>query len=190
MSPGTTRRQLILTGLTTLFTSTMLNPVSCAFPVLPQKVKSPDRRKPRVMIDPGHGGKDPGATGYDGTEEKHVVLETAKYLQAMLTMQGVDVRLTRTEDVFVPLYERVLKAHHHEADLLVSVHGRQRKCCRYRLRRKTPSRRSLSAGGDLRSDPDGDHPGKPGFGHPSHPSYCARPYPARPGNGTGRVCGA
>lgn len=123
MSRRTTRRQLILTGLTTLFTTTMLNPVSCAFPVLHQKVKSPDRRKPRVMIDSGHGGKDPGATGYDGTEEKHVVLETAKYLQAMLTMQGVDARLTRTEDVFVPLYERVLKAHHHEADLLVSVHA-------------------------------------------------------------------
>jgi len=37
-----------------------------------------------MMIDPGQGGKDPGAIGYGGTEEKHIVLDTAKYLQAML----------------------------------------------------------------------------------------------------------
>ncbi|OUC37026.1 N-acetylmuramoyl-L-alanine amidase AmiA [Enterobacter sp. J49] len=118
----TTRRQLILTGLATLLTSTM-SPVSYAYPVPHKKAKPRCMRKPRVMIDPGHGGKDPGATGYEGTEEKHVVLEIAKYLQAMLTMNGVDARLTRSEDIFVPLYERVLKAHHHNADLLVSVHA-------------------------------------------------------------------
>jgi len=119
----TTRRQLILTGLTTLLTSTMFGPVSYAYPVASKKAKPRCMRKPRVMIDPGHGGKDPGATGYEGTEEKHVVLEIAKYLQAMLTMNGVDARLTRSEDIFIPLYERVLMAHHHDADLFVSVHA-------------------------------------------------------------------
>lgn len=123
MFPGTTRRQLILTGLTTLLTSTLLNPVSYACSPSPLKTRPRSTRKPRVMIDPGHGGKDPGAIGYGGTEEKHVVLDTAKYLQAMLTMNDVDARLTRMDDIFVPLYERVLMAHHHGADLLVSLHA-------------------------------------------------------------------
>ncbi|HAV1788650.1 TPA: N-acetylmuramoyl-L-alanine amidase AmiA [Enterobacter hormaechei subsp. xiangfangensis] len=123
MFPGTTRRQLILTGLTTLLSSTLLNPVSYACSPSSQKTKPRNMRKPRVMLDPGHGGKDPGAIGYAGTEEKHVVLDTAKYLQAMLTMNDVDARLTRMGDIFVPLYERVLMAYHHEADLLVSLHA-------------------------------------------------------------------
>ncbi|MHA1066449.1 N-acetylmuramoyl-L-alanine amidase [Enterobacter ludwigii] len=123
MASRTTRRQLILAGLTTLLTSTMFNTVSWAHPGHQQKKNARRTRKPRVMIDPGHGGKDPGATGYEGTQEKHVVLETAKFLQAMLIMNGVDARLTRTEDIFVPLYERVQMAHHHEADLMVSVHA-------------------------------------------------------------------
>ena len=123
MFPGTTRRQIILTGLTTLLSSTLLNPVSYACSPSPLKTRPRSTRKPRVMIDPGHGGKDPGAIGYGGTEEKHVVLDTAKYLQAMLTMNDVDARLTRMDDIFVPLYERVLMAHHHGADLLVSLHA-------------------------------------------------------------------
>jgi N-acetylmuramoyl-L-alanine amidase len=123
MFPGTTRRQIILTGLTTLLSSTLLNPVSYACSPSPLKTRPRSTRKPRVMIDPGHGGKDPGAIGYGGTEEKHVVLDTAKYLQAMLTMNDVDARLTRMDDIFVPLHERVLMAHHHGADLLVSLHA-------------------------------------------------------------------
>jgi len=118
-----TRRQLILAGLTKLLTSTMFNTVAYAHTGHQQTSTSRDTRKPRVMIDPGHGGKDPGATGYEGTQEKHVVLETAKFLQAMLIMNGVDARLTRTEDSFVPLFKRVQMAHHHDADLLVSVHA-------------------------------------------------------------------
>ncbi len=123
MFPGTTRRQLILTGMTTRLTSTLLTPVSYACSPSSQKTKPGSTRKPRVMIDPGHGGKDPGAIGFAGTEEKHVVLDTAKYLQARLTMNGVDARLTRMDDAFVPLYERVLMAHHYKADLLVSLHA-------------------------------------------------------------------
>ena len=64
MFPGTTRRQFILTGLTTLLTSTLLNPVSYACSPSPMKTHPRSTRKPRVMIDPGHGGKDPGAIGY------------------------------------------------------------------------------------------------------------------------------
>ncbi|HFQ9141179.1 TPA: N-acetylmuramoyl-L-alanine amidase [Enterobacter cancerogenus] len=92
MFPGSTRRQRILTGLTTLLTSTWLTPVSYTCSPSPLKIKLRSMRKPRVMIDPGHGGKDPGTIGYGGTDEKHVVPDTAIYLQAMLTMNDADGR--------------------------------------------------------------------------------------------------
>lgn len=123
MQPQQTRRQFIISGLVALTASTMMIPAENACSADRRYEKSHSRRKPRVMIDPGHGGKDPGAIGHEGTEEKHVVLKTAKYLQAMLTLAGVDVILTRTQDVFVPLYERVQMAHYYQADLFVSVHA-------------------------------------------------------------------
>ncbi|MEG3133961.1 N-acetylmuramoyl-L-alanine amidase [Rouxiella sp. T17] len=77
-----------------------------------------------VMIDPGHGGKDPGAIGGKGTYEKHVVLDIAKRLQRQLHQQyKIHAVLTRQEDVFIPLYHRVNLAHQHEADLFVSIHA-------------------------------------------------------------------
>lgn len=77
-----------------------------------------------VMIDPGHGGKDPGAIGNEGTYEKHVVLHIAKRLQTLLQQQhGIHAVLTRQNDVFIPLYHRVSLAHQHEADLFISIHA-------------------------------------------------------------------
>lgn len=77
-----------------------------------------------VMIDPGHGGKDPGAIGNEGTYEKHVVLHIAKRLQSLLDQQhGIHAVLTRQDDVFIPLYHRVSLAHQHEADLFISIHA-------------------------------------------------------------------
>ncbi|WP_237713011.1 N-acetylmuramoyl-L-alanine amidase [Serratia sp. M24T3] len=77
-----------------------------------------------VMIDPGHGGKDPGAIGGKGTYEKHVVLDIAKNLQRQLHREyKIHAVLTRQDDVFIPLYHRVNLAHQHEADLFVSIHA-------------------------------------------------------------------
>ncbi|WP_456867275.1 N-acetylmuramoyl-L-alanine amidase [Ewingella americana] len=77
-----------------------------------------------VMIDPGHGGKDPGAIGNEGTYEKHVVLHIAKRLQSLLDQEhGIHAVLTRQDDVFIPLYHRVSLAHQHEADLFISIHA-------------------------------------------------------------------
>jgi len=77
-----------------------------------------------VMIDPGHGGKDPGAIGNEGTYEKHVVLHIAKRLQTLLDQDhGIHAVLTRQDDVFIPLYHRVSLAHHHQADLFISIHA-------------------------------------------------------------------
>src|ERR1700731_4105448 len=66
---------------------------------------------PLVMLDPGHGGKDPGAVGVSGTYEKQVSLATAFELKRQLEAGGrYRVELTRTHDAFVPLDDRVAKA--------------------------------------------------------------------------------
>jgi len=89
---------------------------------------SPGAMQPRarklVMIDPGHGGKDPGAIGEKGEEEKHVVLEIAHNLQALFANhRHIEVRLTREDDHFIPLYQRVNIAHQHNADMFLSIHA-------------------------------------------------------------------
>jgi N-acetylmuramoyl-L-alanine amidase len=81
------------------------------------------RGRTRIMIDPGHGGKDPGAKGVYGLEEKDIVLDIAQRLERVLENNGYDVRLVRTSDVFVSLEERTEKAVEWEADLYVSIHA-------------------------------------------------------------------
>jgi N-acetylmuramoyl-L-alanine amidase len=89
----------------------------------PAPAAIPVARKKRILIDPGHGGKDPGATGGRGTEEKDINLLAAKQLAKLLTEEGVfDVRLTRTDDTFIPLSERSRMANDWPADLFVSLH--------------------------------------------------------------------
>jgi N-acetylmuramoyl-L-alanine amidase len=79
---------------------------------------------PLVMLDPGHGGKDPGAIGYSGTYEKQVALAAAMDLRRLLEATGqYRVALTRTRDAFVPLEERVGRAQAHGAALFVSMHA-------------------------------------------------------------------
>ncbi|WP_193138603.1 N-acetylmuramoyl-L-alanine amidase AmiA [Klebsiella aerogenes] len=126
MKPKTTRRQLILVGLATLIVGDVINSAAHAsrpdsFPKFKNKKNS--MRKPLVMLDPGHGGIDSGAIGHEGSFEKHVVLEIAKYVQTILILHGVDVRLTRSDDTFIPLNERVKMAHLHQADLFMSIHA-------------------------------------------------------------------
>ncbi|HEY3847080.1 MAG TPA: N-acetylmuramoyl-L-alanine amidase [Acetobacteraceae bacterium] len=80
--------------------------------------------KPLVMLDPGHGGKDPGAIGVSGTYEKHVSLASALELKHLLEAGGrYRVALTRARDVFVPLDDRVARAQAHGAALFVSMHA-------------------------------------------------------------------
>jgi len=76
-----------------------------------------------IVLDPGHGGKDPGARGRRGTEEKDITLKVALQLRDRLSKQpGVRVLMTRDQDVFVELEERAKFANRHEADLFVSIH--------------------------------------------------------------------
>ncbi len=79
---------------------------------------------PLVVLDPGHGGKDPGAIGITGTYEKHVAYAAAQELQGQLQAQRrVRVLLTRQRDVFIPLEERVGWAQRQGAALFVSMHA-------------------------------------------------------------------
>jgi len=83
----------------------------------------PVKRRRLIVIDPGHGGKDPGAVGGRGTREKDVNLAAALELSRVLKERGdFDVLLTRDEDVFVPLSERSDMANDKSADLFVSLH--------------------------------------------------------------------
>ena len=74
------------------------------------------------MIDPGHGGKDPGAHGLHGLVEKDVNLRFAKILGEELRQKGFKVLYTRTTDVFIPLETRTELANSKGADLFISVH--------------------------------------------------------------------
>jgi N-acetylmuramoyl-L-alanine amidase len=79
---------------------------------------------PLVMLDPGHGGKDPGAIGVSGTYEKQVALATALELKRQLESGGrYRVELTRSRDVFIPLDDRVDRAQRKGAALFVSMHA-------------------------------------------------------------------
>lgn len=83
----------------------------------------PPRRK-RIVIDPGHGGKDGGAMTRDGREEKELVLDFSLDLASVLRRSGkYDVILTRSDDRFIPLGERVRIAREAQADLFISIHA-------------------------------------------------------------------
>ncbi len=75
-----------------------------------------------VVLDPGHGGKDPGAIGKMGTKEKDLNLSIAKKLKKYLEKFGLDVLLTRNSDVFLSLGERTKIANDNKADIFISIH--------------------------------------------------------------------
>ncbi|MCK9230377.1 MAG: LysM peptidoglycan-binding domain-containing protein [Syntrophales bacterium] len=76
-----------------------------------------------VVIDPGHGGEDPGAIGRLGTREKDIVLMIARELRTMLAERGYQVFLTRDGDYFVSLEQRGRIARQYNADLFISIHA-------------------------------------------------------------------
>jgi N-acetylmuramoyl-L-alanine amidase len=91
--------------------------------VAPVQPADPTRRH-KIMLDPGHGGHDPGASGIRGIEEKALVLALGKLLAAKLQDRlPVEVTFTRTQDVYVPLEERTARANAAQADLFVSIHA-------------------------------------------------------------------
>jgi N-acetylmuramoyl-L-alanine amidase len=94
-----------------------------AFEPPPQPIPPRSRPFRTIVIDPGHGGKDPGAHGNRGTEEKDITLRVALKLRDILSREpGLRVLMTRERDVFVELEDRAKFANSNEADLFLSIH--------------------------------------------------------------------
>lgn len=90
----------------------------------PRPGKSTVDRMLTIMLDPGHGGEDPGAVGKRGTYEKNVTLAIARRLKARIDAEpNMRAVLTRDGDFFVPLHVRVQKARRIQADLFLSIHA-------------------------------------------------------------------
>lgn len=89
-------------------------------PVTRQRVP---RGRVVVMIDPGHGGKDPGAIGIGGLREKDVILPISRRVAEILSQQGIQVVMTRSDDRFISLAGRVQMAERADANLFVSIHA-------------------------------------------------------------------
>jgi N-acetylmuramoyl-L-alanine amidase len=89
----------------------------------PPTVRPPTAKGRRVVIDPGHGGKDPGAISPIGPREKDVVLPVSLEIARLLREAGHEVILTRQTDVFVELDDRAAIANRRDADLFVSIHA-------------------------------------------------------------------
>ena len=125
-------RQEILQVEQKLIVNVYRNVVPQKSPALPKKVQEQNLKEGaantppirRIVIDPGHGGKDPGAIGPRGIKEKDVALQIAKKLALRLKKDlGLEVYLTRTKDVFLSLEERSAFAERKKADLFISIHA-------------------------------------------------------------------
>lgn len=117
--PVTTAQSLPTTDPIAAIVAAAPSAVSASRPVPPV----PSRPSRRIVIDAGHGGKDPGAVGPSGLLEKDIVLSMALLLaEEVKSKLGWDVVLTRNDDTFIPLEERTALANKVGADLFVSLH--------------------------------------------------------------------
>jgi N-acetylmuramoyl-L-alanine amidase len=97
---------------------------SLAAPVVEAAADNPKDRRPVIMLDPGHGGVDPGAAAAGRMFEKDIVFAFAQMLKKKLEGEGrYRVLMTREQDVFIPLGERVRLAQRAKADLFISIHA-------------------------------------------------------------------
>jgi N-acetylmuramoyl-L-alanine amidase len=92
-------------------------------PMNPSNVTGNPRGRVLVVIDPGHGGKDPGAVGLGGLREVDVILPISLEVSQLLKQQGVEVMLTRNADYFVSLQGRTAMANRARANVFVSIHA-------------------------------------------------------------------
>jgi N-acetylmuramoyl-L-alanine amidase len=105
-------------------------PIYMALTILPSRfppgemdLLPPPSEGIRIMLDPGHGGIDPGAVGEGGLREKDVVLEITRKVKDLLVIKGYDVFMTRNKDQFISLRKRARMANRRKVDLFVSIHA-------------------------------------------------------------------
>ncbi|MCT7949018.1 N-acetylmuramoyl-L-alanine amidase [Ancylothrix sp. C2] len=98
-------------------------------PVRPPEISNPPAPLPRpnnrivIVVDPGHGGRDPGAVGWGGIQEKEIVLDISRQVASSLEQQGIQAILTRNDDREIDLAPRVQLAERLDATLFVSIHA-------------------------------------------------------------------
>lgn len=127
------RRELLRLGLALpVLASALWTPSQALAAGLVKPLKRPRTVEPGskpdaprlIILDPGHGGRDPGAVGRSGTLEKHVALDIAKQMARFLRKEpGITVKLTRDRDVFMSLSERVRIGREMRADMFLSIHA-------------------------------------------------------------------
>ena len=91
-------------------------------PLMGAYIKQVIRERPLVVLDPGHGGADPGASGHFRTVEKSIALDIARRVRRKLRQTGIDVHLTRDRDHALSLPNRIVRARARGAHLFVSIH--------------------------------------------------------------------
>jgi N-acetylmuramoyl-L-alanine amidase len=111
---GATQTALAESTYTVTAASPAFIPAARVTPAGGQRVK--------IMLDPGHGGDDPGAVGYNGTKEKDINLKVTLETEKLLVDDGYEVYLTRRDDTFIPLVERTNMANEKKVDFFVSIH--------------------------------------------------------------------
>jgi N-acetylmuramoyl-L-alanine amidase len=101
-----------------------LPPLNNSRPLPPlNNSRPPTKGKTLVIIDPGHGGKDVGAVGIGGIQEKRIVISISQQVARLLEQQGIQVRMTRDSDYFISLEGRTNLANRLNADIFVSIHA-------------------------------------------------------------------
>jgi N-acetylmuramoyl-L-alanine amidase len=111
-------------GLASVLMRSQAGAASKDSPVRKPERTSPPVERRLVVIDPGHGGHDPGAVGVRGTLEKEITLDISREIARRLRgTRGISVRLTRDDDIFLPLADRVAVARKAGADLFISIHA-------------------------------------------------------------------
>jgi N-acetylmuramoyl-L-alanine amidase len=126
--PGILKAVTLDSGAGVSFNFSFRQPAAVRLTVLPERAElrvwpRPERAIKRIVLDPGHGGEDPGAVGRLGTREKVVVLDVVRRLKKKLEKQGFEVILARDSDKFVSLADRCRCGNGRKADLFVSIHA-------------------------------------------------------------------
>ncbi len=126
------KKQKVIIGEKEDFSPVELSSLEEKEPVSPRGAAASGKKKSSVpgnyridlvVIDPGHGGRDPGAIGRKGLKEKDVVLDIAHRVSSRLKEKGIRIIMTRDRDQFVSLDERAAIANRNRADLFLSIHA-------------------------------------------------------------------
>jgi len=115
LQPGRFRSRMLVSGL-------VLIVIFCLPAAYAQESYRQPKNKRTIVLDPGHGGRDSGATGHENLVEKNILMAFARAMTERLKT-SYRVILTRKDDYQVSLFDRTAMANHHQADLFISIHA-------------------------------------------------------------------